>query len=203
MTAGELIPAIALFVCQAALLAAVPVLLIAVATRVVNGVQDARLPWTPQVELVAFTIGIAGGVVILLNNIDPATLAPSEVFRLGGPWDLTFTEFLARRANPLAYDISVVWPVPFSGTLPTGAGITVLILGGAAIYAPVIRFRSRRAFANGIRNAILLFGAAYLTVYSFAYFFWLLNKLNFWIFLLLLLAIHIRTRSQPIVVKLN
>lgn len=203
MTESALIPEIAVFICQAVLLAGGPILVIAAATRVVNGMQDARLPWTPYVELVAFGGGIAGGAVILMNNIVPATIVPGEVFRVGGPWDLTFVEFLASRANPFAYDISMVVPLPFSGTLPSGAGIAVLVFGVAVVYAPIIRFRSRRAIANGIRNAVLMFGAAYVTVYAFVYFFWLMNRLNFWIFLVLLLAIHMHTRSRPMVVKLN
>jgi hypothetical protein len=185
------------------LLAALPILLFAAATRAVNGVTDARLPLTPYIELAALAVGIAGGAVILSTNIDPATIAPGEVFRVGGPWDADFLEFLADRANPFAYDLSAVLPLPFSGRLPSGAGLLVFVLSGVLIYAPILRFRSRRAVANGIRNAIIMIGGAYLTVYGFAYFFWLLNKLNFWIFLLLLLVIHMRSRSQPIVLKLN
>jgi hypothetical protein len=203
MTASELIPAVALFICQAALLAALPIMLFAAATRAVNGVADARLPWTPHIELAALAVGIAGGAVILSTSIDPATVAPGEVFRVGGPWDVDFLGFLAGRANPFAYDIAAVLPLPFSGNLPTGAGFLVFIFSGVLIYAPIIRFRSRRAVANGIRNAVIMIGGAYVTVYGFAYFFWLLNKLNFWIFLFLLLAIHMRSRSKAIVLKLN
>jgi hypothetical protein len=203
MTASELIPAVAFFICQAALLAALPILLFAAATRAVNGVTDARLPWTPYIELASLAVGVAGGAVILGNSIDPATIAPGEVFRVGGPWDVGFLVFLAERANPFAYDISAVLPLPFSGRLPTGAGFLVFILSGVLIYAPMIRFRSRRAVANGIRNAVIMIGGAYVTVYGFAYLFWLLNKLNFWIFLFLLLLIHMRSRSQAIVLKLN
>lgn len=203
MTASELIPAVALFICQAALLAALPVLILAGATRVVNGIQDARLPWTPHIEMAALGVGVLAGVVILTTNIDPATIAPGEVFRFGGPWDLGFAEFLARRANPFAYDLSAVLPLPFSGRLPAGAGLLVFILSGVMIYAPILRFRSRRAIANGIRNAVLMVGGAYFTVYGFAYFFWLLNRLNFWIFLLMLFAIHMRSRTQKIVLKLD
>jgi hypothetical protein len=203
MTANELIPAVAFFICEAALLAALPILLFAVATRAVNGVTDARLPLTPFIELAALAVGVGGGAIILSTNIDPATIAPGEVFRVGGPWDVNFLGFLADRANPFAYDLSAVLPLPFSGRLPSGAGLLVFVLSGVLIYGPILRFRSRRAVANGVRNAIIMIGGAYLTVYGFAYFFWLLNKLNFWIFLLLLLVIHMRSRSQSIRLKLN
>jgi hypothetical protein len=203
MTASELIPVIALFICQAALLAALPILVFAGATRLVNSVQDARLPWTPYIELAAMAIGIAAGAIILRASIDPATITPGEVFRVGGPWDLDFLRFLTERANPFAYDIWAVLPVPFSSNLPSGAGLLVFFLSGIVIYAPILRFRSRRAIANGIRNAVIMILGAYVTIYGFAYFFWLLNKLNFWIFLFLLLLIHMRSRSQAVVLKLN
>jgi hypothetical protein len=169
----------------------------------VNSVQDARLPWTPYIELMALAIGVAAGAVILWASIDPATIAPGEVFRVGGPWDLDFLRFLVERANPFAYDIWAVLPLPFSSNLPTGAGLLVFFLSGVAIYAPILRFRSRRAIANGIRNAVIMILGAYVTIYAFAYFFWLLNKLNFWIFLLLLLLVQMRSHSQRIVLKLN
>lgn len=201
--ANELIPAAALLICQVALLALFPVLLFAGGTRLINGIQDARLPWTPYIELVALWIGVMAGVVILNYTIDPATLTPSAVFRVDGPWDIGFVEFLARHANPFRYDVSPIFPVPFSGHALSGAGLVVFFAGGAAIYVPILFFRSRRAVANGIRNAWIMACGAYATAYGFAFFVWLLNRLNFWVFLLLMLVIHLRSRSARIVLKLN
>lgn len=201
--ASELLNATALLVSQALFLALVPIAVLAGGTRIINGVHDARLRWTPYIELAALWIGIMAGVVIIIHNVDPATLGPTEVLRVGGPWDLTFGEFLAEKANPLRYDISAVLPLPFSGRLPSGWGFAAFFLGGLVIYAPILYFRSRRAVANAIRNAFVMICGAYFTVYGFAYFLWLMNRLNFWIFLVLMAIIHMRSRTERIVLRLN
>lgn len=41
------------------------------------------------------------------------------------------------------------------------------------------------------------------TIYGVGYCLWLLNRLNFWIFLLLMIIIHARGRSDKVVLKLN
>jgi hypothetical protein len=69
--------------------------------------------------------------------------------------------------------------------------------------APLARFRSPAAIANGIRNAFLTVSGAYATIYGLGYCLWLLNRLNFWVFLLVMIAIHMRSRSDRIVLKLN
>jgi hypothetical protein len=200
---SDLIPALAAFAGQAAFLGLMPVFLTAAGTRIINGLQDARLAWTPVIELAAFFTGVAAGVIVLAHNIDQTTLGAGEVFRAGGPWDMTFGEFLAREADPFRYDISSILPLPFSGQSPSVPGIAVLVVAGVLFYAPILIFRSRRAIANGVRNAFLMVSAAYLTVYGFAYFLWLLNRLNFWIFLVVMIMINLRSRTQRIVLKLN
>jgi len=200
---SEVIPSTVLFIGQAAILVIMPIALFAVGARAINGIQDARLVWTPYIEILALFVGVTAGLVILSENIEPGILGPSEVFRQGGPWDLKIGEFLAAVANPFAYDISSILPLPFSGRLPSATGFVVFLLSGVAIYAPIIVFRSRRAIANGVRNAFIVISSAYLTIYGFGYFLWLTNKLNFWMFLLLMVLIHQRRRSARIYLKLN
>src|SRR5258707_5144452 len=96
----EVIPLIALGTIEVVVVALRPILLIAAGTRSINGLSDARLPWTPYIELASFVAGIAAGVIVFGRSTDPALLGPSEVFRAGGAWDLSFGEFLARIANP-------------------------------------------------------------------------------------------------------
>jgi hypothetical protein len=191
----EVIPLIALSAVEAGILALLPILLIAAGTRVINGLRDARLPWTPYIELAAFATGVAAGVIVFGRSIDPALLGPSEVFRAGGTWDLSFGEFLARLANPLHYDLAAIFL--------SQSGALILLLGVIIIAAPIVRFQSPAAISNGIRNAFLAVSGAYLTIYGFGYCLWLLNRLNFWIFLLLMIIIHLRSRSDHVVVKLN
>src|SRR5260221_3159182 len=128
----EVIPLIALGAVQAAALAVLPILLVAAGTRIINGLSDARLPWTPYIELASFAAGIAAGVIVFGRSTDPALLGPSEVFRAGGAWDLSFGEFLARIANPFRYDLAAVFS--------SSAGALVLVLAAVLIAAPMVRF---------------------------------------------------------------
>ncbi|MEP9378646.1 hypothetical protein ABLE91_18160 [Aquabacter sp. CN5-332] len=188
---------------QAVLLMAFPFALLMVACRIVNSVQDAQLPWTPNVELSALCVGVMAGVILLVENVDAQLLEAGELFRKGGPWDLTFVEFLTGPANPLSYDVSAILVWPLSGKLPTPAGFIVLFLGGLVFYGPILAYRSRRATANAIRNVLIVFWGAYATVYLTIYAGWLVNKLNFWIFFLLLLVLNARRRSEHVVLKIN
>jgi hypothetical protein len=190
----QVIPLIVFAIAEAGLLALIPVVLIAGGTRLINGLQDARLPWTPNVELAAFATGAAGGVIVFAHTIDLALLGPSAVFEVGGPWDMSPRAFVAEMANPLRYDLSA---------LLSPYGTVLLILAGLLTVAPIVLFRGPAAIANGIRNAFLCLGGAYAMVYGLGYCLWLLNRLNFWIFLLLMIIIHMRSRSKHVVFKLH
>ena len=191
----EVIPLLALATVEAVALALLPILLIAAGTRIINAVHDARLPWTPYVELAAFATGVAGGAIVFAGSTDPAILGPSAVFRAGGAWDMGFGEFLARFADPFRHHLSALF---FSS-----AGAFVLILAVGLIAAPIVRFHSPAALANAVRNAFLTVSGAYATIYGLGYCLWLLNRLNFWAFLLLMILIHLRSRSDKVVLKLN
>ncbi|MGA0562926.1 hypothetical protein ACO2RV_10785 [Ancylobacter sp. VNQ12] len=190
-------------VIQATALLVFPFALLAATCRAINAVQDCQLPATPYIELFSLAVGVFAGGIILWTNIHWGLLDPGEIFRKGGPWDMSFGQFLAGPANPFAFDLSAILVWPFSGRLPTLAGLAVLLLGGAVFYVPILTYRTRRAFANGLRNAVILCWSAYATVYLFFYAGWLANKLNFWIFLLLLVVIGMRRRSERVVLKIN
>jgi len=179
---------------QIALLALLPILLIVVGTRIINGLRDAWLPWTPYVELGAFAIGVAAGVIVFGKSTDPRLFSPSEVFRVGGFWDMNYIEFLGRNANPFRYHLSALLSLP---------GAIVILLATVLIAAPIVRFRSPAAISNGIRNVFLTVAGAYVTIYGLAYGLWLLNRLNFLIFLFLMIVIHMRSRSDKVILKLS
>jgi hypothetical protein len=179
---------------EAAFLAFLPVIAIAIGTRIINGLRDARLPWTPYIELAAFATGAAAGIIVFGHNTDPALLGPSAVFQVDGPWDMSLGKFIARVANPFRYDLSA---------LLAPSGIVLVLVAGALTAAPIVRFRGSAAIANGIRNAFLTVSGAYATIYGLGYCLWLLNRLNFWVFLLLMIVIHMRSRSDRVVLKLN
>src|SRR5689334_23355807 len=114
---SEVIPILAERILEAAVLALLPILLIAVGARIVNSIRDARIPWTPYIELAAFVAGAAGGVIVFGHSTDTAALGPSEVFEVGGTWDMSLGGFLARVANPFNYN----W-----AALLSPAGVVVL-----------------------------------------------------------------------------
>src|SRR5215470_3582859 len=161
------------FLAQAIALGVLPIVPLVVATRIVNGVQDARIAWTPTIELAALAVGVLVGTIVIARDIDPAILVAGEIFRTGGPWDLSFDQFLATRANPLAYDLGVFLPWR-SGPFASAAPGTFAVLAAAAVVgAPLVTFRSRRAAANAARNLLIVLWGAYACVYYFCFLLWL------------------------------
>jgi hypothetical protein len=191
------------FAVQAVMLAIFPFALLIAVCRAINTLQDCRLPASPYIELAALAVGVFAGGTILSGNVHWSLLDPGEIFRKGGPWDMSFVQFLVGPANPLAYDLSAILVSPFSGHMPSRAGIAVLLLGAVLFYVPVLLYRTRRAFAHAVRNLWIMIWAAYATAYLFFYAGWLANKLNFWIFLLLLVVLSLRRHSERVVLKVN
>jgi hypothetical protein len=191
----EVIPFLAERILEAAVLALLPIVLIAAGTRIINSVRDARVAWTPYVELAAFAAGIVAGVVVFGGNIDTAALGPSEVFRVGGTWDMSFGAFLTRVANPFHYD--------WTPLLVTPAGALMLAVAAAIVIASYVAFSAGAGLANAVRNAFLAVSGAYVAIYGLGYCLWIANRLNFWVFLLLMILIHMRSRSDKVVLKLH
>src|ERR1700741_314179 len=103
---ADFLPDVAGFLLDALALAIIPFIPLALGSRIINSLQDARLPWTPVIELLALAVGLLAGALILALSVDPASLEGHEVFRPGGPWDLSFWQFLAHWGNPLTYRVS-------------------------------------------------------------------------------------------------
>jgi hypothetical protein len=188
------------FVVQAVILVALPFALLAVACRAINALQDARTAWTPAIELLSLGIGLAAGCLMLGRELDPRLLSAAEIFRPGGAWDLDFVAFLRRWGDPLTYPVQVLLPGPGASRL----GPPALLLAAAVTLGPVVALRSLRGVAAGLRNLVIVLWGAAAAVYGFCLVLWLLNQLNFWAFLLVLLAIQlVRSRSEHVVVHLR
>jgi hypothetical protein len=200
---ADFLPDVAGFLLDALALAIIPFIPLALGSRAINSLQDARLPWTPVIEILALAVGVLAGAFILARSIEPTSLEGREIFRPGGPWDLSFGQFLAHWGNPLTYRLGPLLPWPFSDGRG-GAGLLISLLAAATVYAPIVHFRTLRAVANGLRNLLIVLWAAYATTYYVCFMLWLLNKMNFWAFLLLLFAIHLlRSRSERVVLRLR
>lgn len=193
-----------LFGLAALALGVLPFIPLALLSRAINTLQDARLAWTPTVELMALAVGVAAGVLALSATLDPASLTAAEIFRKGGPWDLSIGQLLAGPANPLLYRWGSVLPWRLRPSAGLTTGLVVALLAGLVIYVPVIIHRNLRAVAHGLRNAVIVVWGALATVYLFAYLLWLANELNFWLFLVLLIIIQtMRKRSERPVIRIG
>jgi hypothetical protein len=200
---GDFLAVAAFYALGAAVLAVVPLVPLALMSRGINSVQDARLPLTPTIELLALAAGILAGAIVLAANLHSETLTAAAIFRKGGYWDLPPHIFLAFRADPRIYDWSALTPWPLGGR-PAGLSLIVAIIGAAVVYGPLVVFRTARAAANGARNAVILVWAAGTTIYLFNYALWVANELNFWIFLVLLVLLQLtRKKSEKPVVKIG
>ena len=198
----ELFTATLLLVAQAVFMVCLPFAILFFVTRFVNAIQDAHTPWTPYIEVAALAVGVTAGIIVLFHIVDPRAIRPSDLLRVGGPWDIDFATFFTTFANPLTYDISSLLPPYASGSV-NYPGIVVFLLGGALFYGPFLFFRSRTSFANAVRNLIIMLWAAYTTIFLFFLSGWMLNRLNFWVFLVLMIVIHKLRGAPRIILKVN
>jgi hypothetical protein len=193
---GFAVYALALFV--------IPFVPLLVGSRIINGLEDARSPWTPFIELLALFVGALAGALVLAHNLAPGATSAGAIFRPSGPWDLTAGQFLALWGNPLAYDYRPLLPWPFARFATAAPGTLLLLFGAAVVAAPVIALPSARSVATAWRNLLVLLWGAYAAAYGFCFALWLLNKLNFWAFLLLIFVIHVvRSRGEELVLRLK
>jgi len=192
------------FIVYALALSIIPFLPLLIGSRIINAVEDARSPWTPFIELAALLVGALAGALVLAHNLPPAATSAGAIFRQGGPWDLTAGQFLARWGNPLAYDYRPLLPWPLARLPAALPAMLVLLFGGVAVAAPIVALPSARSMATAWRSLLVLLWGAYVTAYGFCFALWLLNKLNFWAFLLLAFVIHlVRSRGEHMVLRLK
>jgi hypothetical protein len=192
------------FIVYALALCVIPFLPLLIGSRLINTLEDARSPWTPFIEVLALLIGGVAGALVLGHNLPPGTTSAGAIFRDGGPWDLTPGQFLGHWGNPFAYDYRPLLPWPFAGFAAAVPGTLVLLFGAAIVAAPVVALPSARSVATAWRNLLVLLWGAYATAYGFCFALWLLNKLNFWAFLLLIFVIHVvRSRGEELVLRLK
>jgi hypothetical protein len=184
-------PAVGLAILRVLTLLLIPALPLAAVrgTTKALGPMPARL--TPFIEIAAVAIGVLAAPLLLVASTTDNIVDLRDIFRVGGPWDLDFIQFLTRRALPL-----LLSPAELLDTVLTGrAGPDMLggtiVLGTAAaavVLGPYAVLRDRAGVAIGARNLLLVCWGAYATIYTVAVLLWLANLLNFWCFLVLFAA---------------
>lgn len=185
--------AVAALMLQVATLVLVPVVPIAIGSRLVNRFHDAHTSLSPGIEVLSLVSGIYLGFVLFAGNMPAGYLTLEQIFQEGGPWDLTLGGFLAERANPFSYSLSPIFENIYAdgGRLHLNPGLHFFFLASVfVVVGPYIRWRNRRALANGMKNLLIVLWGAYATVYLHGLLFWVLNIFNFWTFLLVVVIVQ-------------
>ncbi|MBI1320972.1 MAG: hypothetical protein GC168_18755 [Candidatus Hydrogenedens sp.] len=156
-------------------------------------VDDKGLFATQTAWMLAAFCGVAIGGCVLYFNLGFDAFTFDNVFRVEGPWALPYATFLLERANPFHYSWQPVLERLTWNGRPTD--LTPLAgLVGLAFTALVVRalllWRSLGA-VRGIAVAVVVIAwLGVLTLFGVSLFLWLMNMINLWALVLLLLIVQ-------------
>ena len=175
---------------HAFLVLALPFVPLAAGSRLINLVQNARLPLTPVIETAGLATGVLLGTFLLAQHLPTGALSLTEVFTQGNYWHISLKEFLFERVNPSSFPLAEVLVPGLAGQHfgPVQQGLLPAL--GALLVLPLLLERGPAAVANSARNLLVVVWAAYATVYLVCLIYWLLAILNFWAFLIAMLLIQ-------------
>jgi hypothetical protein len=184
-------PAVGLAILRVLTLLLIPALPLAAVRGATEALGPAHTRFTRHLEIAALAIGVLAAPLLLMASSTDSILAPRDIFRPYGPWDLDFIQFLTLRALPLLLSpIELLDMVLTGGAGPDMLGGTI-VLGIASVVVvlgPLVLLRGRAGMVSGARNLLLVCWGAYATIYTVAVLLWLANLLNFWCFLVLFAA---------------
>ena len=188
-------PAVGLALGRLLTLLLIPVVPITAALRAVRMIGPTPTRWTPAMEISALVLGCLAVPGILATSTISELFTFSDIFAIGGPWDLDFRAFLSHRALPLLG--APFWMVGMviggrAGPDVTGATLLLGCLGLLLVLTPGVLLRTKAGLAGSLRNAALMLWSAYVGSYIVVLVVWLANQLNFWCFFVLFLALCFR-----------
>lgn len=170
--------------------------LLRLAGLVYHALAPADAEAVPLLHVLALGAGLAAGVALLLAVPHGEDFRLSGIFMAEGPWALDLPGFLARHGLPGRGTLGQAWQDLRQGglgALPGGLALLLLVLGPLAAlrwWRGRARWRAMGAFLLlALSTALLLHYAIHLLA-------WMLARLNFWLFALLLLAFQ-RWRHAP------
>lgn len=136
-------------------------------------------------------LGVLSAPLLLATlRIDHFNL--TDVFASGGPWDLGYTSVIEQRLLPLLaapLDLLGALAVDASPDLRRLAALLATAVLLLALPPPPWRRDKWHAGLSGIaRRLFLVLWSSYATLYLVSIVAWTANRLNFWCFLVLLLA---------------
>jgi hypothetical protein len=145
----------------------------------------------PLLYTVARFTGVGLGLILIFVHQDSRNFDLHEIFGPDGPWNISFTEFLLVRINPLQYG-----PIAFIGKFGEARGLP--LLGVATLTAILLlsigwawkTWKPRLAARATLSMVIIVLSMAYLTIYGVSLLFWILFLFNSWTFLLLAILLQ-------------
>lgn len=170
-----------------------PVIIVSANRRAVRMPAVREFVQIPLLPKLTISGGIVLGVVIACLAAKPELVRPAQIFASPGPWDITFVEFLRDRVNPLAFDYAAAARAIHAGGPFDGLALSLLFVAGALTAAISICFRVwyiRGAMLASSLCLLTILCTAYLVVYACAGFMWLLNHMNFLIFIVPLMFVR-------------
>lgn len=176
---------------------AVGVLLIVVPLLLYRWLTDSVAHWPPygamrkdKAAIAGFLLGVC---LVAVTPLPGQPLSVDSIFNRGGPWDFEMDAF-----GDLVFDRMVAAPGLLLDrlildderlNLTLGVTAAAALLAGHAI-GGFFRLRWRQAVATVVFDQIVAAMTAILTLYAVMLALWLCNRLNFWIFLVGILAIQ-------------
>lgn len=176
---------------------AVGVLLIVVPLLLYRWLTDSVAHWPPygamrkdKAAIAGFLLGVC---LVAVTPLPGQPLSVDSIFNRGGPWDFEMDAF-----GDLVFDRMVAAPGLLLDRLILDDERLNLTLGVTAAAALLVghaiggffRLRWRQAVATVVFDQIVAAMTAILTLYAVMLALWLCNRLNFWIFLVGILAIQ-------------
>lgn len=172
-----------------------PMLVIGVVSALSHRLATLDFYGIPALMLLPKLAGILLGVVVLADWLPDGRFDAGAFFEPGSYWNMAATEFLARCADPFAYDLPGAARDGLAGENGLAMRVTVWLALGALAVAAVLAVLVS-GWGEGLRNigaaALLTLSGAFITAYSVVFILWAVYSLNFWIFLVLAAAYQYR-----------
>jgi hypothetical protein len=183
-----LTPALGLAILRVLTLLLLPVLPLAAGWPVLRVRVPGRAWLARLTELLAVLCGVLFAPALLRAATVEGILDFHAIFAPDGPWHLSFRQFVFDRALPLLAaprDLALLLAQGRAGPDLVRGTILLSLLALLALLLPPLTWPGSPGRRAALRNLLLLFWAAYATVYTVALLLWLANLLNFWCFLVL------------------
>jgi|AACY02.3.fsa_nt_gi hypothetical protein len=167
------------------LLLLIPFLVVRFALFVVHRPTVAPQVEIPLLNKLSILSGFLFGFLLISEALQRGLGDVANIFAEDAYWDLTFWGFLTGPTNPFHIEVyDIFWPETIVGV----GSLLCFLLGIVAIAIVVWRVAPRGRVINMLfASFVMLAASAYMTVYAVSAMAWLMAKLNFFVFGLLLL----------------